>query len=52
MKRDNETHALQSLLERLGSADGSISERSGVVGEVLLRGSLFLIALLLLEGLL
>jgi hypothetical protein len=52
MKPSTNDHALQTLLERLGSADGSTKVSSGVAGEVLLRGSLFLIALLLLEGLL
>jgi hypothetical protein len=50
--KDNETHALQSLLERLVGVDGSSPVSSGVGGELLLRGALFLIALLLLEGLL
>jgi hypothetical protein len=50
--KQTQDHALQTLLERLGGDDGSIKASSGVAGEVLLRGSLFLIALLLLEGLL
>jgi hypothetical protein len=45
-------HALQALLERLGGDAGSSMVSSGVGLEILLRGSLFLIALLLVETLL